>query len=688
MNHPLFSLLSLSSVFALTSCAPAAPAAPETPVPAASRPARGDRRPAINEQYPARAFRHNNANAKIIDVTQIEKLGAPRGTNATPNQDSDDDARAFIWALDLIRDRVKIALDSSRNAKGDPNGMPWETSDTSFIIYVPDGTYHVDQTIQYSGPVVHWFGQMRLVGQSRERTVIRLRDNAPGFGAGQQQPLISFSQKATFNNGVANNELRNLTVDVGSGNAGAVGVDFFGANSGTEISNVQIRSGDGAGAIGLHARIGINSGYWHDITVVGFDVGISVDPYHFADPTLEYITLREQNEVGFYVGDATPVVRDVVSINRVPALRIGGAGAHVVLLDASLRNGDANTAAIELNDGQLFARDIVTNGYKAALTQDKTIAVSAPRLEEYNSLQGVSFDGGANTRSMRLPVKESPMAFDAPLAQWKCPEDFGAKGDGTTDDSRAVQAAFDSGASVIYFPAQSYYITATINVPATVRRIAGMQATLNGTLDNARFRVKEASEFPLVAQDLLKIKSKASFAQAGARTLVLEGVKSLGMRLYINEGASNGVELFVNNVGGLGGKPGQWKNQKVWGRFINTENKNQPNFQVGPGAEVWMLGFKTEGQATGWLIEGGTLEVLGGIANQYTQSGNVPFNPSIIIKNGRVSLIFASNGPSTDQGYQQVISDTQNGETKIINWDELPPREGRKHQWIVPLYRN
>ena len=64
------------------------------------------------------------------------------------------------------------------------------------------------------------------------------------------------------------------------------------------------------------------------------------------------------------------------------------------------------------------------------------------------------------------PVDEE---FVGPFPSWKNVKDFGAKGDGTTDDSNAIQAALTAlktvltnAHSVLYFPAGMYRITKTL----------------------------------------------------------------------------------------------------------------------------------------------------------------------------------------------------------------------------------
>ena len=60
-------------------------------------------------------------------------------------------------------------------------------------------------------------------------------------------------------------------------------------------------------------------------------------------------------------------------------------------------------------------------------------------------------------------------------------EDFGAKGDGVTDDTAAIQAAFNNTAgSPVEFRDRTYRVSATLNIPSGLR-VYGNGATLSGT---------------------------------------------------------------------------------------------------------------------------------------------------------------------------------------------------------------
>ncbi len=100
-----------------------------------------------------------------------------------------------------------------------------------------------------------WQSGMVLYGESREQTVIKLADNAKGFGKDDKQAVIRTGSENPHNpNGRGNqafkHSLINLTIDTGKGNPGAVGIDYAVSNHGT-IEFVTIRSGDGSGKSGL-----------------------------------------------------------------------------------------------------------------------------------------------------------------------------------------------------------------------------------------------------------------------------------------------------------------------------------------------------------------------------------------------------------------------------------------------------
>jgi hypothetical protein len=79
----------------------------------------------------------------------------------------------------------------------------------------------------------------------------------------------------------------------------------------------------------------------------------------------------------------------------------------------------------------------------------------------------------ANVSYLAPYLSAETQTVEEKLAQYVSVKDFGATGDGTTDDSTTIQAALDSGQPFIYIPSGYYRIASTLVVPSTVKIIAG-----------------------------------------------------------------------------------------------------------------------------------------------------------------------------------------------------------------------
>lgn len=633
----------------------------------------GDRLPDVTIAWPPAVFHHTGAGGRVLDLTKPP-------FNAKGDGRSDDTA-AFIAAYDDVLHR----MDPDGWSAGGPN------SRESWTIYLPEGTYLVSDTIIYSGPLRYREGdgpvklaadgqqprftaealvRMRFIGESRERTVIRLKDHAAGFGPGQRKPVLSFG-KGDGNNCVASNSVRHLTIDTGQGNPGAVGIDFAGANN-TGLHDLTIRSGDGTGACGLLIRISPTMGYHSDLTIEGFDTGIAMEPYHVTHNTFEHVTIRGQRQVGVRVVDSTTSLRDVLSSNSVAAFELTGQGGQAVILDSVFDGGDPHQPAVRHTNGELYLRQVTTRGYGDALAGK----LPGGTVTEYLSGQPVGATGG----SLRLPIEEVPEIPEPAAGRWAVVDDFGAIGDGITDDTAAIQRALDAGKPAVCFPKLAYRVTGTLRLPPTVTRLNLLFGVLDKSGEGAAMEIGEGAQ-PLVIED--GYLTGQAIAHTGPRTLVLQHLQTTGV-LYRNLNATARPKLFLNACNGWGKRRDSGRNVDVWARFINTEQKSGPNFYCEQGS-LWVLGYKVEGGASNFVCyPGGKVEVLGGVGNQFGQNGESK-TPMVVNAGGTISYIGCTNGPSSDgQGYLTIIQD---GDT-TVPWTDLPRRVGRKHQVFVPLYRS
>ena len=643
----------------------------------------GDRNLGLHEPYPD-AFLVQNG-GRFYNVQK------PPGSQHVARGDGvSDDTDAIRDAFDYLRDAYVAAASASGT---DPNGI---TNQTSSWIYLPAGTYRVTDTLSYRQPIVLDDGgsypdlvRIRIAGESRETTTVKLDDAASGFGdVAHPKIVLEYQHDGTvFNNWPASNLLTNLTVDTGKGNPGAVAVWFQGANE-TVLYNVHLQAGDGAGFCGVLFQTGSTHGYYRDITVDGFDDGIcqiptpdSPSPYLAtpnvdSDTALEHVTLRGQRKAGVLLAAGGTALRKLwidESTTGAVGLEIDQVGSTVVL-DDSLLAGNGKTAAAVQRDsagvGQvLLARDLATNGYAAAISAGEEVVALGPNVAEYLSITPVVlFDGGTG-KTLRLPVEDTPLApwFD-PTTEWASVDAYGA--DGGADDTAAVQAAMSSGKPVVVFP-RALYNVKTVKVPATVQRIDFMYAAVNGLLD-----VDEASSTVLQ----LSHRAGGDLTRSAARPLALTGYDG-----DLANTSATPANLYLENVVNIGSSstfvPA---GQNTWIRFIDDE---QEAFAGNPapidvwinGGTAWVLGFKVENKPVPAFaaMKGSRLEVLNGEVAQTEAQSNV-----FMVRNDDSSTFFMG---FTELGYSppfssftHIVEETRGRRPRAGDHQRNTPATGRR----------
>ena len=83
---------------------------------------------------------------------------------------------------------------------------------------------------------------LHFLGQGEGQSIIRLAEGSPGFGEGKRKPVVAFTNGNPSNVSMQNT-FENLSIEIGAGNPGAVGLEFFSNNTGA-VRHVTVRSLD------------------------------------------------------------------------------------------------------------------------------------------------------------------------------------------------------------------------------------------------------------------------------------------------------------------------------------------------------------------------------------------------------------------------------------------------------------
>ncbi|MDB9315396.1 glycosyl hydrolase family 28-related protein [Spirulina sp. CS-785/01] len=540
------------------------------------------------------------------------------------------------------------------------------------IIYVPKGTYVVSDTLEWPkgehGGL--FYKRTTLMGESREETIIKLKDNAPSFSGDDLKPVID--TKENHANGFRN-RLENLTIDTGTGNKNAIAVKFN-SNNGGGLYNVILQSGDGQGSHGLDLTTPeIGPLLIKNVEVKGFDAGIKVGGGKANSVNLENIILKGQNKVGIQQSMQVLTIRGLESFNSVPVIKMRGHGANLFLIDAKLTGENTETLnAIETfiqdhhrgTDGekktmQTYFRNVQQTGYKnTANVYNCSEGVLEGQLESISgnitewSCNAPVSGFSAKTQTLNLAVKETPVIH----------HDLNKIAVVEGNTAKDIQAVIDTpGIETVFLPNQTYNIDKPILIRGSVKKIIGMRANFPNDTVKPTFRF-ENGESPVVIIERLSGLSGASIEHNSDRTLVIQKSE---LDSYTNTKKGTGDVFFEDVVSGLI----RMKNQNAWARNLNVE-AIPPEGEakiLNDGGNLWVLGLKTE--QIGTIIETknqGNTEVIGGLNHINVSIPDTdPPQAQYISNESNTSVLVRSYLPVAT-GYEVLVRETKNGQTEDI----------------------
>ena len=532
------------------------------------------------------------------------------------------------------------------------------------VIYFPQGTYLLSDTLEF--PQEFYYCCIYFQGQGVNHTVLKLKDNTPAFGNDENPRAVIKTKKGNMS---FRYYIRDLTLNTGSGNPGAIGIDYIANNRGA-IKDVKIKSDDGEGQAGIEmTREWAGPSLIKNVLIEGFNYGIRASRVEYS-MTLEHITLKNQKIAGIFNKQNTLAIRGLKSNNSVPVLH-NREGGLVILLDSEFQEGLSSISAID-NNAYLYARNIKTSGYRSAIRNQGEIIPNSS-ISEYISHEVYSLFGNPKS-PLNLPIEETPSFHDNNLNNWANVKDY-----------PSIQAAMESGKSTIYFPRGNYEINEPINIPATVRKIVGFESFINLDVTFQKdlkvvWKIKEDSKHPLIFEGL--ILQSSTVEHQSPRTLVIKHSKvKPGSNTWgqVLRNSPNAGKLFLEDVQMFLHLDHP---QNVWARQLNPESRYKTDTVIlNKGGTLWILGLKVEG--TGTVIkttDGGKTEMLGNhITPGKKFDEQAKRHPAFINQESDMSLIYSYSYYGKNWHHKTLIEETRNGKTKVFKNEEMPGR-------IMPLF--
>jgi len=588
-------------------------------------------------------------------------------------------------------------------------------------VYFPPGTYLVSDTLDKHFTTGNNAGQpaaeLILIGASRCTTTIKLADNAAGFGdVNARKPVVrTYSKRLNQSNpgsyppGDGNdayhNSILHLTIEVGTGNPGAVGVAYLVNNIGS-MRDVTVRA-SGPAAVGIDLTRQVpGPGLITDVRVEGFDVGISAARTSYS-MTLEHVTLIGQRVTGLLNDSNMLSVHDLTVLTPAGSTAIENVTSSglITMQDATLTAIGFGAQAIR-NNGHLALEGVRVLGFWGSVLGQLT----------WQPLEG-TFVGDTRSGDFASKFSLTPASTPEPglgaSSQWVDVTAYGAVPDETRyigvenlptvapeaygASTQAIQAALDAAAAngqpTVFLPKGIYYV-ANLSVPAGVHTILGFGSTLrpvNWPKLHGLLRVQTDSQ--LVIDNLTiengNLGGQVSVEHEGPGTLVLRDVRSNGSLLLWRTEA--GGPAFLSNTAGaiqvFGPAP-------VYARQLNIEGAmrdittglpglgtGDPSFIINDGAPLWILGIKTERP---YLAvnnrNAATTEIVGGLFYMVNPPGW-----TLLFRNtdSTLSASFIEEAFNPQNRYTTYLESTSNGMTTTIPASDFPERSNAGR--VVPV---
>jgi len=350
------------------------------------------------------------------------------------------------------------------------------------IIYIKEGEYILSKTIYIPGGI-------RLIGVGTHRPIFRLADYASGFGnpypddKGGCKYLFWFTHSSVSDetnvpdatSSTFYSAFSNIDVALGKGNPYAVAFRTHYAQH-CFISHCNIEIGT------AHAGIFDVGNEIHDVNFYGGDVGIYTTRTSPSwQMTMLDVTFENQRRAAVLTEEGGLTILRMTARRTPIVIEVQPNRSDKIYMEDCIFEDIATSGILESREkyapNQLSLKNVYCSNVPVFATfrnSDKRYTAPSKKYVAEEMTLGLHMDDMATLPEFRttcklLPIPKMPTSLKSDIPRlpdvttWANVKEFGAKGDGSADDTHAIKKALESN-KVVYFPQGWYKVTESIKL--------------------------------------------------------------------------------------------------------------------------------------------------------------------------------------------------------------------------------
>ncbi|KAF5017714.1 hypothetical protein F66182_10335 [Fusarium sp. NRRL 66182] len=364
---------------------------------------------------------------------------------------------------------------------------------TPALVYFPAGTYVVSKPL-----LPHYYTHM--IGDVQNLPVLKASANFEGMAVIDPNPYNSDGSNWHTNQNNFFRQIRNFKIDLtGMPKSAGTGIHWQVAQA-TSLQNIVFQMiedpSEDNKQQGLFIENG-SGGFMTDLTFIGGRYGGFIGSQQFTSRNMTFRncnTALYMNWNWLWTLHGLDIIGSRVGIDMTSGENIQTVGS-VLLTDSKIANTDVgiltnyNPDQPDTNGTLILDNVDMTSGVPVAVqggASGTSHLLGNTKIDSW--IQGRVYTGGNGeaVQTTQTPIQKpkalldgdgnivtrsKPQYNNVPASQFVSVKSKGAKGDGQTDDTAAIQAIFDSvkEGEIVYFDHGAYVITDTVKVPKNIK---------------------------------------------------------------------------------------------------------------------------------------------------------------------------------------------------------------------------